>query len=128
MGWQDRSASTRKPPVHGSGTLRAWITNGDEPAPNSTRRFARNWMTRSELAWELADLFTELKIDQINEMLAKNVPLETLEFFNAYGQDFGKSEGIEGNTLQRLPNLLLLGYILRVLEERLLEGDEPSEH
>ena len=85
-------------------------------------------MTRSELAWELADLFTGLKIDQINEMLAKNVPLETLEFFNAYGEDFGKSEGIGGNTLQRLPNLLLLGYILRVLEERLLEGDEPSEH
>ncbi|HBZ69942.1 MAG TPA: hypothetical protein DEP35_09480 [Deltaproteobacteria bacterium] len=85
-------------------------------------------MTRSELAWELADLFTDLKIDQINEMLAKNVPLETLEFFNAYGQDFGKSEGIQGNTLQRLPNLLLLGYILRVLEERLLDGDEPSEH
>ena len=85
-------------------------------------------MTRSELAWELADLFTDLKIDQINEMLAKNVPLENLEFFNAYGQDFGKSEGIAGNTLRRLPNLLLLGYILRVLEERLLEGDEPSEH
>ena len=85
-------------------------------------------MTRSELAWELADLFTDLKIDQINEMIAKNVPLENLEFFNAYGQDFGKSEGIEGNTLRRLPNLLLLGYILRVLEERLLEGDEPSEH
>ena len=85
-------------------------------------------MTRSELAWELADLFSDLKIDQINEMLAKNVPLETLEFFSAYAEAFGKGEGIQGNTLQRLPNLLLLGYILRVLEERLLEGDEPSEH
>ena len=85
-------------------------------------------MTRSELAWELADLFTELKVEDINEMLAKNVPYETLEFFNAYGEDFGRSEKIQGDTLQRLPNLLVLGYILRVLEERLLTGDEPSDN
>ena len=84
-------------------------------------------MTRSELAWELADLFTDLPVEDINEMLAKNVPLETLEFFNTYGDDFGKAEGISGNTRLRLPNLLLLGYILRVLEERLLTP-ETSEH
>lgn len=85
-------------------------------------------MTRSELAWELADLFTDLKVDQINELLAKNVPFETLEFFNEYGEDFGSSEGIAGDTRKRLPNLLLLGYILRVLEDRLLhDGEEPSE-
>jgi hypothetical protein len=85
-------------------------------------------MTRSELAWELADLFTEMKVDQINELLAKNVPFETLEFFNEYGEDFGSSEGIVGDTRKRLPNLLLLGYILRVLEDRLLhDGEEPSE-
>jgi hypothetical protein len=84
-------------------------------------------MTRSELAWELADLFSDLPVEDINEMLAKNVPLETLEFFNTYGDDFGKAEGISGNTRLRLPNLLLLGYILRVLEERLL-APEPSEH
>jgi hypothetical protein len=84
-------------------------------------------MTRSELAWELADLFTDLPVEDINEMLAKNVPIETLEFFNTYGDDFGKAEGISGNTRLRLPNLLLLGYILRVLEERLL-APETSEH
>jgi hypothetical protein len=84
-------------------------------------------MTRSELAWELADLFTDLPVEDINEMLAKNVPMETLEFFNTYGDDFGKAEGISGNTRLRLPNLLLLGYILRVLEERLL-APETSEH
>jgi hypothetical protein len=84
-------------------------------------------MTRSELAWELADLFTDLKVDQINDMLAKNVPFDTLEFFNEYGEDFGNSEGIEGETRKRLPNLLVLGYILRVLEERLLhDEEEPS--
>jgi len=84
-------------------------------------------MTRSELAWELADLFSDLKVDQINDMLAKNVPFDTLEFFNEYGEDFGTSEGIEGEARKRLPNLLLLGYILRVLEERLLhDEEEPS--
>jgi hypothetical protein len=85
-------------------------------------------MTRSELAWELADLFTEMKADQINEMLAKNVPFDTLEFFNEYGEDFGSTQGIDGDTRKRLPNLLLLGYILRVLEERLLQDlEEPTE-
>ena len=82
-------------------------------------------MTHSELAWEFADLFGELPAQQLNEVLAKNVPLETLEFFNSYAESFGKSERIEGQSAKRLPNLLLLGYLLRVLEERLLddEGD-----
>ena len=78
---------------------------------------------RSELAWELVELFGELPTDQINEVLAKNVPIETLEFFTSYAEDFGASEKIQGNTLKRLPNLLLLGYLLRVLEDRLIEGE-----
>ena len=78
---------------------------------------------RSELAWELVELFGELPTDQINEVLAKNVPLETLEFFASYAEDFGRSEKIRGNTLKRLPNLLLLGYLLRVVEDRLIEGE-----
>ena len=80
-------------------------------------------LNRSELAWELVELFGELPTEQINEVLAKNVPLETLEFFATYAEDFGKSERIEGATMKRLPNLLLLGYLLRVLEDRLIEGD-----
>ena len=80
-------------------------------------------MTHSELAWEFADLFGELPTEQINEVLAKNVPLETLEFFNSYAESFGKSEQIEGQSAKRLPNLLLLGYLLRVLEDRLLDED-----
>ena len=80
-------------------------------------------LKRSELAWELVELFGELPIEQINEVLAKNVPLETLEFFASYAEDFGTSEGISGKTLKRLPNLLLLGYLLRVLEDRLIEGE-----
>ncbi len=80
-------------------------------------------LKRSELAWELVELFGELPTDQINEVLAKNVPLETLEFFSSYAEDFGAAEKIRGNTLKRLPNLLLLGYLLRVLEDRLIEGE-----
>jgi hypothetical protein len=78
---------------------------------------------RSELAWELVELFGELPTEQINEVLAKNVPLETLEFFASYAEDFGTSECIEGNAKKRLPNLLLLGYLLRLLEDRLIDGE-----
>lgn len=81
-------------------------------------------MTHSEMAWEFAGLFHDLKIEEINEVLAKNVPMEMLEFFDSYGASFAKGEGLEGETAQRVPNLLLLGYLLRVLEERLL----PDEH
>ena len=83
-------------------------------------------MNLSELAWEFADLFGELPAEQINEVLAKNVPLETLEFFTSYAESFGKSEAIGGESLARLPNLMLVGYLLRILEDRLLDGDETE--
>jgi hypothetical protein len=84
-------------------------------------------MTHSELAWEFAELFEELDVAQINEVLAKNVPIETLDFFQKYAEDFGRAKGVEGDTLQRLPNLMLLGYLIRVLEERLIEGEPDSD-
>ena len=84
-------------------------------------------LTREELGWELAEIFDELEVSQINEVLAKNVPLETLKFFAAYATDFGESQAIGGNALKRLPNLLLLGYLLRVVEERLLTDGETFE-
>jgi hypothetical protein len=84
-------------------------------------------LTREELAWELVELFEELKIEDINEVLAKNVPLDTLGFFNAYADDFGAALGVTGNARKRLPNLMLIGYLLRVLEDRLLPEDEPFD-
>lgn len=81
-------------------------------------------LTREELAWELVELFDELRIEQLNELLAKNVPLETLEFFASYADDFGAAQAIGDDLRKRLPNLLLLGYLLRVLEERLLNNIE----
>jgi hypothetical protein len=83
-------------------------------------------MTFEELAWEFVEVFEELEVDSINEMLAKNVPFETLKFFNTYAEDFGTAEGLKGQTLHRLPNLMLIGYILRVLEERLLVEDPQN--
>jgi hypothetical protein len=81
-------------------------------------------MDHTELAWEFAELFAELEVEEINEVLAKNVPVGTLDFFQKYGEDFGRSAGVEGDTLKRLPNLLLMGYLIRVLEERLIDGDQ----
>jgi hypothetical protein len=86
-------------------------------------------MTHAELAWEFAELFDELSIEHVNEVLAKNVPLETLEFFASYAESFARSEKVEGPLAKRLPNLLLVGYLLRVLEDRLLDepdGGEPG--
>ena len=84
-------------------------------------------LTREQLAWELVEIFDDLEVHQINEVLAKNVPLETLKFFAAYAGDFGESQAIGGDALKRLPNLLLLGYLLRVVEERLLTDGETFE-
>jgi len=80
-------------------------------------------MNHTELAWEFAQVFDELPTEKINEMLAKNVPTEMLEFFGSYAETFGQSEALAGETCKRLPNLMLLGYLLRVLEERLIEDD-----
>lgn len=82
-------------------------------------------MTHTELAWEFAELFSELDVNDTNEMLRNNVPVETLEFFTSYAESFATGEGIDKKLAGRLPNLLLVGYLLRVLEERLL--DDESE-
>jgi hypothetical protein len=84
-------------------------------------------LNHAELAWEFADLFSELEPDQINEILAKNVPLETLDFFEKYAETFSGAVGIEGDAARRIPNLLLMGYLLRVLEERLIDGDDGDD-
>ncbi|MFQ5417387.1 MAG: hypothetical protein ACE5FL_10115 [Myxococcota bacterium] len=84
-------------------------------------------LTREELAWELVELFDELKIDDINEVLAKNVPMDTLEFFSSYAVDFGAALGLDGVERKRLPNLMLIGYLLRILEDRLLPEGEPFD-
>ena len=83
-------------------------------------------MNHSQLAWEFAELFSDLGNVEINEMLAKNVPIETLEFFRAYAEDFGGATCVTQTARSRLPNLMIVGYLLRVLEERLLETEGPT--
>jgi len=80
-------------------------------------------MTFEEMAWDFAEVFGDLNTDEINEVLAKNVPYASLEFFNKYASDFGQAADIDSETSRRLPNLMLIGYLLRVLEERL----QPNE-
>jgi len=84
-------------------------------------------MTHSHLAWEFAELFEQFDSEQINEVLANNVPMETLEFFGKYATDFSDAAKIEGELRKRLPNLLLVGYLLRVLEERLLPEEDDLQ-
>jgi len=81
--------------------------------------------TSDELAWGLTEIFDELSVDSINEMLAKNVPLETLEFIATYAEEFADGHDLEAEARRRIPNLLLLGYLMRVVEDRVL-GGEPD--
>ena len=76
-------------------------------------------MTFEEMAWEFAEVFDELEIGEINQMLARNVPLESLDFFAKYAEEFVAGAEVDEKTRARLPNLMLIGYLLRVLEERL---------
>ncbi|MCR9096511.1 MAG: hypothetical protein NXI30_19985 [bacterium] len=83
-------------------------------------------MTPEEIAVEFAEIFDDLPSEQINEMLAKNIPFETIEFFSQYAEAFADGAGIHGDARGRLPNLLLFGYLIRVLEERLLPDDDST--
>ena len=52
-------------------------------------------------------------------ILALNVPLDTLNFFSEYVQEFVEGMVLPTDLRERLPNLMLMGYLLRTLEERL---------
>jgi hypothetical protein len=82
-------------------------------------------MTFEEMAWDFVEVFDDLEPEQINEVLVKNVPFERLEFFNEFAREFAETANIDEEARKRLPNLMLIGYLLRVLEERLLT---PSSH
>lgn len=82
--------------------------------------------TSDELAWGLTEIFDELSVDSINEMLAKNVPLETLQFIATYSEEFADEHDLEAEVRRRIPNLLLLGYLMRVVEDRVLGDGEPD--
>ena len=82
-------------------------------------------LTREELAWELVEILDELSAEELAELVSKNVPREAHDFFNHYAREFCEGLPIDKSIRARLPNLMLLGYLLRVLEERLLV--DPSD-
>ncbi len=79
-------------------------------------------MTSRELAQEFTEIWENLDSTEINTMLAKNVSLELLEFFVSYAKEFASTvaadDDEEAGLEQRLPNLLVIGYLIRLLEER----------
>ena len=76
-------------------------------------------MTLEEMAWEFAEIFEELDTQQIKEVVAANVPIETLEFFVKYTEGFAMGSIISNSVRGQLPNLMLIGYLMRTLEEKL---------
>ncbi len=84
-------------------------------------------MNGREIAIEFTDIWKDLDIDEINSMLANNVSMDMLEFFSSYAQEF--TDDLLSSSLEqkldeallrrRIPNLLIIGYIIRLLEERI---------
>jgi hypothetical protein len=76
-------------------------------------------MTGLELALEFTDLWEDLDPNEINQMLAQNIHCDLLEFFSCYAEEFANSLGEVPEPLRKqLANLLIIGYIIRLLEER----------
>jgi len=86
-----------------------------------------NPLTRDELARELVELLEDLASHEMLELVEKNVPPGALEFFTSYAGDFSRGLEIDSEVAQRLPNLMVLGYLLRLLEDRLIEDPEIVE-
>jgi len=84
-------------------------------------------MTFAGMALDLVEVFDDLEADQINKALIKNVPYDRLEFFNEHAKEFGEAAGIGDAASKRLANLMLIGYLLRVLEDRLLPDPSIKE-
>jgi hypothetical protein len=82
-------------------------------------------MTGRDIAIEFTELWDNFDVEEINTMLAKNVSVELLEFFASYADqalgDLLPSDESGDELARRLPNLMIIGYIIRVLEERLVE-------
>jgi hypothetical protein len=82
-------------------------------------------LSARELAVEFTDLWHGFEPEQINTMLARNVSMELLEFFSNYANEFADQhlddddDAVSPDLRSQLPNLLIIGYIIRILEERI---------
>ena len=79
-------------------------------------------MTGRELAQEFTQIWDALDTDDINAVIANNVSLDLLEFFVSYAERFAVETAPDEETpsemINKLPNLLIIGYLIRLLEER----------
>lgn len=79
-------------------------------------------MTSVDLAREFTEIWEDLDSTQINTVLANNVNLELLQFFVDYAEQFAaevlSDEDGWKELCQKLPNLLVIGYLIRLVEER----------
>ena len=66
---------------------------------------------------ELAELAGSLAHEIKNPLAVIRMNMDLL------AEDFADVHRIEGNTRKSIPNLLLLGYLVRVVEDRVLEDD-----
>jgi hypothetical protein len=74
-------------------------------------------MTFEKMASHFVDAFDELEVDQIYEVLGKNIPSRRLDFFNEYAKEFGEAADIDEAACKRLASLMMVGYLLRALED-----------
>ncbi len=76
-------------------------------------------MTFEELSWEFSEIFDDLDTEQMNQVIAANVGMEALEFFLEYCATFSQGTIMSTSVREQLPNLMLVGYLLRSLEEKI---------
>ncbi|MEE2678258.1 MAG: hypothetical protein VX546_06730 [Myxococcota bacterium] len=76
-------------------------------------------VSTQQICWELAEIFNGLSEDSFDELIAKNVPADIAEFASRYGDDFSKVHGLTEVARTQIPSLILLGYLARIVEERL---------
>ena len=85
-------------------------------------------MTYKELAWSFVEVYDELDVEQINQVLSNNTPPEALEFFFAYADKVRTEEALvdDEKGSDRLAELMLLGYLMHALEDRLRPEIQPA--
>ena len=75
----------------------------------------------TELNDAFTDILQELEPDDFEQLISNNVPFEDLGFFQEHAEAFAQRYRLPHNARQELPKLLLMGYLLRLLEERIVE-------
>ena len=75
----------------------------------------------TELNDAFTDILQELEPGEFDQLISNNVPFQDLDFFQKHADAFAKRYRLSHGAHQELPRLLLMGYLLRLLEERVVE-------